>query len=276
MNQFRSPTNLARAAGAWVVVVEEDQVKQGLVANVLRDAGYRVQTASGATGTHALSSVPPGLIVLGTLPAEQQERALALYPGVPVLALCQTVASTADGYLPAPFTASDLLDAVRVLLVLADARDAAPADTLVDVGAVLEVALRLASDELASRARLTREFDSQLRVRANPEQLCLVFLHLLTAAASRIEAGSPESNGIRVAGWRTAEGRTVVEISDTGSGIGAAHLAAVFDVAVAPDHAGGLGLSASQRVVRANGGAITVTSEVGGTSFRVELPTASA
>ena len=247
-----------------------------LLANVLRDAGYRVQTASADTATD-LTPVGPGLLVLGMLPDGQRARALSLYPGVPVLAIAEAAAMTSDAYLPAPFSAIDLLDAVRVLLVLAGEREAERSDTLVDVGAVLQVALRLASQELSTCAKVTCEFDTQLRVRGNPEQLCLVFLHLLTAAASRIDQGNPTRNGIRVSGWRTAEGRTVVEISDTGLGIPPARLADLFDACVEADlPRRGIDLPTSQRLVRASGGAITVTSETGGTRFRVELPTASA
>lgn len=270
-----------RAVGPWVILVEEDQVTRCLLANVLRGAGYRVQTSSLDT-VSGPTSVGPGLIIVGTLPPAQLARALEVYPGVPVLAITEAAAISADAYLPGPFGATDLLDAVRVLLLLSAAREAETRETLVDVGAVLEVALRLASEELSACAKVTREFDTQLRVRANPEQLCLVFLHLLTTAASRVRHGGPGANGIRVAGWRTAEGRTVVEISDTGAAIPAARLTALFDATGVTEHSAlgpgrrGIDLATSQRLITARGGAITVSSEVGGTRFRVELPTARA
>lgn len=159
----------------------------------------------------------------------------------------------------------------------AGARVEAP-DVLVDVGAVLEAALQRAASALEARTEVTCEFDSQLRVLADPELLCLVFLNLLLMAASRMDAHGRATNGIRIAGWRTASQRTVVEISDSGHPIPTNQLAALFDepVAVSAPAESGLGLPASQRVVRALGGAITVRSEPGGTSFRVELPTADS
>jgi nitrogen-specific signal transduction histidine kinase len=161
-------------------------------------------------------------------------------------------------------------------LGLVPERALATNEELVDVGAVLEAALQRAAGELAPRVEVTCEFDSQLRVLAEPEQLCLVFLNLLLMAARRMDVRTGASNGLRIAGWRTAVGRTVVEISDSGPPIPANQLAQLFDAH--PDGAApgapGLSLAASQQAVSARGGIITVKSEPGGTSFRVELPTA--
>ncbi|MET0340538.1 MAG: ATP-binding protein [Polyangiales bacterium] len=275
MNQCSSGASATPVAdGPWVVVVEEDPVVQCLIASVLRDAGYRVHTSSAVHATE----LAPALLIVGTLSQSQQAHARAMHPGVPLLALSESAAREADGYLAAPFAAADLLDAVRVLLALASAPELDPDDTLVDVGAALEVALRLASSELAACAHVTCEFDSRLRVRANPEQLCLLFLQLLRSAARRINRESAETNGILVAGWRTAEGRTVVEISDSGRNISAERLTHLFDARVEGEAPlrGGLDLCASQQRVRAGGGAITVTSHAGGSRVRVELPTAAA
>jgi signal transduction histidine kinase len=249
---------------------------QRRIGDILRNAGYEIQTLSSDPGALDQSSAATDLIVLGTHAAGRKERGKWMDGSVPVLALCEVADGCADAYLPPPFSAQDLLSAVKLLLVLATDQAFGSHETIVDVGAVLELALQRASAELAGRAHVTREFDTQLRVRANAEQLCSIFLNLLLTAASRMEREAPEANGIRVAGWRTADGRTIVEISDTGHGIPAAELASLFDADIgrATRPAEGLDLPASQRVMEARGGAITVTSKLSGTSFRVELPTA--
>jgi signal transduction histidine kinase len=67
-----------------------------------------------------------------------------------------------------------------------------------------------------------------------------------------------------------------IEISDTGKGIAAEHLARVFEPFFTTKPVGkgtGLGLSISYGIVRKHGGEIDVRSEVGvGTTFLIKLP----
>jgi nitrogen-specific signal transduction histidine kinase/CheY-like chemotaxis protein len=155
-----------------------------------------------------------------------------------------------------------------------------PPDTrtsVVNLAQVLESSIRLVENEVRHRAKLVCEFDDQLRVVGNTAQLGQVFINLLTNAAHAIEEGNPAGNGIRVAGWRTAEGRTVVEVSDTGRGIPPGQIARVFDpffTTTDAERGGlGLGLAVSQRLIAAANGVISVRSVHGsGASFRVDLP----
>lgn len=268
-----------------IFVIDDDAQARAMIAEVLRGGGYRVHAStSDADALEELKHAPrPDLLVLGVLARKRLWEVGTAPHGaselteVPTLAVREGSAVEADAFLPPPFGAKDLLRAVELFLVVA-ADIALGAETaVVDVGAVLDVSLELASCELAERAHVTREFDRQLRVRANPEQLCLIFLNLLLNAAASIQQGKPEANGIRVAGWRTAEGRTVIEISDSGQGMVPEQLVRAFEPAVRRHvrRGPGLSLARSQHIVRAGGGSIKVTSKLGsGTSFRVELPTA--
>jgi signal transduction histidine kinase len=65
-----------------------------------------------------------------------------------------------------------------------------------------------------------------------------------------------------------------VKVSDTGTGIPADRLSAIFDDFVTTKRRGlGLGLATSKRIVEQLDGTITVESEVGrGTSFTLRFP----
>jgi signal transduction histidine kinase len=69
-----------------------------------------------------------------------------------------------------------------------------------------------------------------------------------------------------------------VTVADTGTGIPADRLAAIFDDFVTTKRRGlGLGLATSKRIVEQLDGTISVRSEVGrGTSFTVRLPAANS
>ncbi|MDQ6966655.1 MAG: ATP-binding protein, partial [Mariprofundaceae bacterium] len=79
-------------------------------------------------------------------------------------------------------------------------------------------------------------------------------------------------------------GMCVIEVTDQGPGIGAEHIAHIFDRFYRSDESrcreaggAGLGLAISKRIVEAHEGQIEVESELGcGTTFRLRLPLASA
>ena len=84
-------------------------------------------------------------------------------------------------------------------------------------------------------------------------------------------------------GWltvstRQADGRAIVEVSDTGSGIAAEHLSRIYDPFFTTKAAGqgtGLGLSITYGVVQEHHGTIECDSQSGrGTRFRISLPLA--
>ena len=100
-----------------------------------------------------------------------------------------------------------------------------------------------------------------------------VYRNLITNA---IQATAP-GGSVTVTTAR-ADGSIDVTVADTGTGIPADRLAAIFDDFVTTKRRGlGLGLATSKRIVEQLDGTISVRSEVGrGTSFTVRLPSADS
>jgi len=100
-----------------------------------------------------------------------------------------------------------------------------------------------------------------------------VYRNLITNA---IQATAP-GGSVTVTTARTREAIDVT-VADTGTGIPADRLAAIFDDFVTTKRRGlGLGLATSKRIVEQLDGTISVRSEVGrGTSFTVRLPSADS
>ncbi len=149
----------------------------------------------------------------------------------------------------------------------------------VDVRRALESALRMAWNEIRHRAQLTRELGPVPDVEANESRLGQVFLNLIINAAQSIPEGSAHKNEISVTSALGVDGRVVVEIRDTGSGMTADIQKRLFTPFFTTKPIGvgtGLGLSICHRIVSGLGGEITVDSKVGvGTTFRVHLPVAA-
>ena len=98
-----------------------------------------------------------------------------------------------------------------------------------------------------------------------------VFRNLITNAIQATAAGGQ----VVIATARSGE-RVQISVSDTGSGIPADRLAAIFEDFVTTKRRGlGLGLAISKRIVEQLDGTITVESAVGsGTSFTLQFPAA--
>ncbi len=147
----------------------------------------------------------------------------------------------------------------------------------VDVRAVLETAIRMASNQTSQRAQLERAFQEVPRVMANETRLAQVFLNLLVNAAQSIPEGDSSQNAIRVSTWER-DGQVIVEVSDSGSGIDAANMPRIFDpffTTRAPSEGTGLGLSICQDIVHSLGGTIWAANKpAGGARFTVSLPSA--
>jgi signal transduction histidine kinase len=109
-----------------------------------------------------------------------------------------------------------------------------------------------------------------LAVYTDRERLKQVVINVLANAAKFTEKGE-----IRLSAY-AAEGRTVVEVADTGSGMEAAFVARATEPFVRGDHQGtgsGLGLAIVSRVLRALGGSLSIDSRPGvGTTLRILLP----
>ncbi|HSO33967.1 MAG TPA: response regulator [Labilithrix sp.] len=150
----------------------------------------------------------------------------------------------------------------------------------VDVRPVIESSIRMAWNEIRHRAELIKELGDVPLVDSNEARLGQILLNLLVNAAQSMPEGRASRNEIRVA-TRTAEnGRVVIEVRDTGTGIPREVLARIFDPFFTTKPVGvgtGLGLSLCHRMVTDLGGDIAVESEVGkGTVFRVTLPVATS
>lgn len=143
---------------------------------------------------------------------------------------------------------------------------------------VIESSINMAWNEIRHRARLVKDFGLLPLVEANEARLGQVFLNLLVNAAHAIPEGHVEENKISVIARTDEEGRAVIEVCDTGSGIPADVLPRIFDPFFTTKPVGqgtGLGLSICRNIVLEFGGDIDVESEIGkGTIFRVVLPPA--
>ncbi len=150
--------------------------------------------------------------------------------------------------------------------------------SVIDLGAALDLSINIASNEIAHRARLVKDYGPAPFVEADEGRLGQVFINLLINAAQAIPQGHQTTNEIRVVTATDETGRAVVEVRDSGPGIEAAVLARIFDPFYTTKAVGvgtGLGLSICHSIVTGMGGEISVKSVPGrGTTFRVVLPAA--
>jgi signal transduction histidine kinase/CheY-like chemotaxis protein len=147
---------------------------------------------------------------------------------------------------------------------------------LVDIHRVMESTLRMAWNEVRHRARLVKMYGATPRVEASDSRLGQVFLNLIINAAQAIAEGDAEHNEIRITTSTDERGWAIVEVADTGPGMGPEVRGLLFTpfFTTKPVLVGtGLGLSICQRIVSDLGGSIDVESELGrGTRFRVSIP----
>jgi signal transduction histidine kinase len=150
----------------------------------------------------------------------------------------------------------------------------------VELTRVLESAMRMAANEVRHRAQLARSYGAVPLVKGSEAKLAQVFINLIVNAAHAIPEGRAASNEIRVVTYTDPQGRAVVEVHDTGSGIPQAVLPRVFDAFFTTKGGGkgtGLGLAICHRIISGYGGEMSVESQVGrGTIFRTILPPAPA
>jgi CheY-like chemotaxis protein/two-component sensor histidine kinase len=150
---------------------------------------------------------------------------------------------------------------------------------VVDVRSVLDVAAGITSKEIASRARLVRDFAEVPPVEADEAKLVQVFVNLLVNATQALPAGRAEEHEIGLATRKNEAGRVVVEVRDSGAGMSREVLARAFEPFFTTRSIGlgtGLGLSICHGIIAALGGEISAHSEPGkGAVFRVVLPAAT-
>ena len=141
----------------------------------------------------------------------------------------------------------------------------------VDVNTIVADALdAVRSDAERARVRLTRHLAVNApAIAADAFALGRVFRNLILNAVQATSAGGQVE--VRTT---QSETRVTIEVIDTGVGIPADRVAAIFDDFVTTKKRGlGLGLATSRRIVEQLGGTIEVTSEVGvGSTFTLRFP----
>lgn len=145
------------------------------------------------------------------------------------------------------------------------------------VAAVIEEATHTCSERAAERGvALLVELPDQLpEIVADHDRLVQVFLNLVDNAIRY----TPSGGCVRVQAHPHGD-RITARVEDTGSGIPAEHLPHLFERFYRVDRARtlksggtGLGLAIVEQIVKAHGGTIDVTSELGkGTQFEITLP----
>ncbi len=173
-------------------------------------------------------------------------------------------------------SASRIRDVVRDLKLFSRSAGEAERPAPADVVRALRGAVTLAQHEIRHRARLAQEYEDVPPVQGDEHRLGQVFLNLILNAAQAIPDGHLSGNLVRVAARRGGGGEVLVEVEDTGCGIGPEVLARIFDPFFTTKPVGigtGLGLSICHGIVTSAGGRIEVSSRPGhGSLFRVRLP----
>lgn len=104
-----------------------------------------------------------------------------------------------------------------------------------------------------------------------------VFINILKNAVDAMVSGGTITITTQVTALNTSQRGVTITITDTGVGIPPELLPRIFDLFVTtkePDKGTGLGLALCQEIIKALGGSISLTSEVGkGTCVTISLPT---
>ena len=155
---------------------------------------------------------------------------------------------------------------------LSFARPAPPRLEALDGAQAVAETVELFRPQAAARGiDLEIRAEGPLSIRADPRQLRQVLWNLLGNAADATAAGGR----VRVHLSRHNQ-HALLEVADSGEGIGAEDLKRIFDPFFTTKERGtGLGLAIVHRIVEAHGGELSVRSEPGkGSTFRVALPIA--
>ena len=118
--------------------------------------------------------------------------------------------------------------------------------TVLDVRKVIDVATKLAFNEIRHRAKLVTDFGDAPFIHADEGRLVQVFVNLLVNAAQAIPEGNADRNEIRVRTRTHQSGAALIAVEDTGAGIPPAIMGRIFDPFFTTKDVGegtGLGLS---------------------------------
>lgn len=144
------------------------------------------------------------------------------------------------------------------------------------VPAALELAIRMAANEIRHRAVLSTNFERLPQVYADENSLAQLFLNLLLNAAQALPVGQVDRHRIDIRAYQPTDESVAVEISDTGPGIPREVQSRMFDPFFTTKETGigsGLGLFVSHNLVASFGGSLRLlASKPGvGTTFQVIL-----
>lgn len=274
----------ARVLAASAVLMPGGEGAARRVTLMLRDITERAHMQAQLLQVERLATV--GLLAAGT--AHEINNPLA-YVLLNLQRLRSGLAKVQGG--PSPAELGELSAAIemsiegasRVQAIVRDLNQFSRSDDSqllpVDVHRALDFALAMAEPQIATSARLTRDFGEAPPVRASETRLSQVFLNLIINAAHAV-ADAPGSRGeIRVVTRTSPSGQAVVEVHDTGPGIAPDARRRIFEpfyTTKAPGRGTGLGLTICHDIVTTLAGSIEVeSSEGGGSLFRVLLPSAS-
>jgi signal transduction histidine kinase len=147
-----------------------------------------------------------------------------------------------------------------------------------DPRAVLESVVHLVQSEVPPDCALHADLEQTPTVRGRASTLTQVFVSLLVNAIDAVESSPPRPGGHSISVKSRPQGleRVLIEISDTGPGLGAEQSAQIFNpffTTKSPGKGTGLGLAIAHSIVDSLGGEITIETCNGyGTSARVSLP----
>jgi PAS domain S-box-containing protein len=131
------------------------------------------------------------------------------------------------------------------------------------IGEVLQSAIRMTANEVRHRAQLVCELGPTPRVVADSGRLVQVFINLIVNAAHAIPEGKSGANQITLRTSTDDQGRAVVAVIDTGRGMPPEVLARAFDPFFTTKDVGtgtGLGLAICHGIISALGGEIGIDS----------------
>jgi signal transduction histidine kinase len=143
----------------------------------------------------------------------------------------------------------------------------------VDVGAVLQLALRIVRGELRRGADVELDIRDVPKVRGDAGKLGQVILNLLVNALEAVTTAN--GHGVITVRLSSAPGVVRLDVIDNGPTFAPDDLASVFDPfrrAGKCPRGGGLGLAISKTLVEEMGGKLNVEALPKGALFRVSLP----
>jgi two-component system, cell cycle sensor histidine kinase and response regulator CckA len=149
-----------------------------------------------------------------------------------------------------------------------------------DLGHVVDIALKIAGNQLNQRAEVRVEIEAPPPLVLGDEgRLAQVVINLLVNAAQALPDNARDRSVVRVSVKRDGESAEIA-VADNGPGISPELQARIFDPFFTTKPVGegtGLGLSVCHGVIKSLGGSIAVISDVGnGAAFVIRLPALAA